>query len=213
MSEPESGSASRRGCLAAVSAVVAALLLWVLVVFSPDLYGRFRAGESAADRWLAVATGAFAAFQLFFLATAYGYAAMASVRRLYWCAHRRKAVKRWRRIAWAAGIGPVRRWAALRAGTNAPTKQSIKRLWKARTPAWLGRGLFLLGFAATIGAWVDMGADLADPPIGIFGFVILALVVLGDDRTPSVFESTTLGKHALRLGHDPDYVPRHARTD
>ncbi|MDP0399388.1 hypothetical protein [Tsukamurella strandjordii] len=213
MSEPETGSAGRRGCLGAVVVVVAALLLCVLVVFSPDLYGRFRAGDSAADRWLAVATGAFAAIQLLILATAYGYAVMASVRRLYWCAHRRKAVKRWRRIARAAGIGPVRRWAALRAGTNAPTKQSIKRLWKARTPAWLGRGLFLLGFACSIGAWVDMGADLADPPIGMFSFVILALVVLSDDRAPSVFESPTLGKHALRPDDDPDSATRHARAD
>ena len=156
--------------------------------------GRAWPGWFTAGMWWM--TAALALGQLLALATVYGFALMASVRRLYWCAHRRRAVRRWRPIAAAAGIGPVRRWMALRIGTNAPTKKSIRRLWAARTPSWLGLGLFVIGFVATLGAWVSMGADLTSMPSGIFVFVLVVLVYLSDERAPSVFVSRTVGRHA-----------------
>ncbi|BDH57924.1 hypothetical protein MTP03_28630 [Tsukamurella sp. PLM1] len=177
------------------------------LIFAPELHAagrRIHGGGMWFGRawpaWLAagvwVVTGVLALVQLLFLAVLYGYALMASVRRLYWCAHRRRAVRRWRPIAAAAGIGPVRRWLALRAGTNEPTKKSIRRLWTARTPRWLGRGLFLLGVVGTLGAWIGMGADLTSMPSGLFIFVLVAHAYLSDERAPSVFVSRTVGRHA-----------------
>ncbi|BDD82206.1 hypothetical protein TPB0596_19690 [Tsukamurella pulmonis] len=136
-------------------------------------------------------TAVLGSVHLLALAVTYGYALMASVRRLYWCTHRLRAVRRWRPIAAAAGIGPVRRWAALRAGTNDSTKKSIRRLWAARTPPWLGRGLFLIGVVATLGPWVAAGADLTSTPSGLVIFVFVALIYLSDERAPSVFAPRT----------------------
>ncbi len=155
---------------------------------------RRSAGWFAAGMWWV--TAALSVMQLLVLAGVYGYALMASVRRLYWCAQRRRAVRRWRPIAAAAGIGRARRWRALRIGTNAATQASIRRLWKARTPGWLGRGLFLIGFSATIAAWVDMGASLTELPSGLVTFVLVAFVVLDTERAPSVFTSPAVGRHA-----------------
>ncbi|KXO90730.1 hypothetical protein [Tsukamurella pseudospumae] len=187
--------------------LVVLLVVAYVLIYAPELHDLARRIREPGATWfgrtlpgwftfaLWLSTGALAVAQLLFLAALYGYALTASGRRLYWCAHRRRAVRRWRPIAAAAGLGPVRRWMALRAGTNGPTKASIRRLWTARTPAWLGRGLFAFGFAATIAVWVDMGASLTALPSGAV-YVLLAFVYLGDARAPSVFVSPTVGRHA-----------------
>ncbi|KXP14466.1 hypothetical protein [Tsukamurella pseudospumae] len=207
--------AARRGPLRLIALgvklvlfLVVLLLAAYVLIYAPELhdlarrirepgatwFGRTWPGWFTTALWLS--TGALAVAQLLFLAGLYGYALMASVRRLYWCAHRRRAVRRWRPIAAAAGLGPVRRWMALRIGTNAPAKASVRRLWAARTPPWLGRGLVVFGFAATIAVWVNMGAALTSLPSGIVVFVLVVFVYLGDERAPSVFASPTVGRHA-----------------
>ncbi len=188
--------------------LIAMLVVAYVLIYAPEIHHLARRVRQPGATWfgwtwpgwftaaLWWVTAALAAAQLLFLAGLYGYALMASVRRLYWCAHRRRAVRRWRPIAAAAGLGPVRRWMALRIGTNEPTKKSIRRLWAARTPAWLGRGLFVVGFAATFAVWLNMGADLTSLPSGMVVLVLVAFVYLSDERAPSVFVSQTAGRHA-----------------
>lgn len=207
VAEAAQGDIGWRWYLALVLGFLILVAMTLAVAWAPDLhsaaqrirepggmwFGRTWPGWFTTSAWSV--TAVLAVVQLFALAVIYGHALMASVRRLYWCAHRRRAVRRWRPIAATAGIGPVRRWLALRAGTNEPTKRSIRRLWSARTPRWFGRGLFLLGFVATLGAWVYMGADLTSTPSDLFIFVLVAHVYLSDDRAPSVFVSRTVGRH------------------
>ncbi|WP_019204353.1 hypothetical protein [Tsukamurella sp. 1534] len=189
------GTAHLSRWAAGIACAVVLLVVCALVGFGPAMYGAVSV-DSSPNRVAVVLAAVFASLHLLLAVAVSGWGALAAVRRIHWCVHRRRAVRRWSVIARSGGFDWSRTALALFAGTNDPTKRSIRRLWRARVPRWQRSLPFLGGAGATLGLWAVTGARLSDPPVMQAYVLFAAALVYGGTRAPSVFESSAVGRHA-----------------